>query len=247
MNQVLEFTKPVSRFKDRPAGHPAKPFKIIGPGLGRTGTTSLSQALNILGFHNNEVVGEWYLTKWRDGRLVFDPDRDIACRFDAYLDSPVPLVYKELVQLFPGSKIILTSRDVESWLPSMKYLLDTVFFGLESQAAQNPQYGQMLKELEAYNLQTMGAARFDEDIYAAKFREHYREVQTFFANRPEPVLELDITQNGDGGWSQLCDFLGVPEPDEPFPWRNKSGMLKKFLLKTIHVVARFFPKILKGE
>jgi len=45
-------------------------------------------------------------------------------------------------------------------------------------------------------------------------------VRARFEGSPR-YLELRVC---DGeGWLRLCSFLGLPEPDAPFPWRNSSA------------------------
>ena len=44
-------------------------------------------------------------------------------------------------------------------------------------------------------------------------------MRSYFANRPEDLLVLDVTA-GDG-WEPLCQFLGMPVPERPFPWENR--------------------------
>ena len=34
------------------------------------------------------------------------------------------------------------------------------------------------------------------------------------------------------GWKPLCEFLGVPVPDTPFPHKNKKGAILKELMET---------------
>jgi hypothetical protein len=36
---------------------------------------------------------------------------------------------------------------------------------------------------------------------------------------------FEVTQ----GWAPLCAFLGVPVPDEPFPWENDSAAFNQRL------------------
>ena len=229
----LELGRPRERYRPRPEGWRPAAFKVIGPGLGRTGTTSLAQALKILGFYNYETLGDWYLAAWDGGRIVFHPDRTVADGCDAFLDSPVPLFYRELADLYPGSRVILTTREVDPWLASMEYLLDTVFFALERRARRDSASARMLEEVEAYNRQALGAPRFDREAMAERFRRHYQEVRAFFQGRPEPVLELDITRLGDHAWKPLCAFLEVPRPRRPFPRRNQGGAVKRAFLKLL--------------
>lgn len=39
-----------------------------------------------------------------------------------------------------------------------------------------------------------------------------------FKDRPDDLLVVDFTQGA--GWNELCEFLGHPVPDAPFPHAN---------------------------
>lgn len=186
-------------------------FRVIGTGLGRTGTTTLSQCLNVLGFTNQAVDGDWYWTRFEGDDLVFNADRTQGDAFRAWTDSPVPLVYRELADLYPGSRVVMTVRPIDAWLRSIERLV--------AWSAEHYTDPADDRRLRAYRRQTYGAETFDRARYAASFEAHREAVPRFFAGRDEPYLALDLTQ--DPGWERLCEFLGQPVPDEPFPWRNR--------------------------
>ncbi|MGD1907416.1 MAG: sulfotransferase [Leptolyngbyaceae cyanobacterium] len=75
---------------------------VFGLGLGKTGTTTLWEALNILGwspgYHN---VVDWM--------IAFSPSSS---------DSPTAIRYKRLAMAYPQAKFVLTVRDRDSWLRS---------------------------------------------------------------------------------------------------------------------------------
>src|SRR5205807_261378 len=90
--------------------------KIFGIGLSKTGTTSLANALQILGYNTKDNMG---VVKYAAGDLS-SVDLDIVDAFDAVTDTPVPSFYRELDARYPGSKFILTVRDSDGWLKSCK-------------------------------------------------------------------------------------------------------------------------------
>jgi hypothetical protein len=75
--------------------------KVFGIGLSKTGTTSLSAALAILGYRSKH----------------FPKDEDFA-HYDAFSDITVAMKFKTLDRFFPGSQFIYTVRDEPSWLAS---------------------------------------------------------------------------------------------------------------------------------
>eukprot|EP00415_Alexandrium_ostenfeldii_P004324 UN4324 len=50
---------------------------------------------------------------------------------------------------------------------------------------------------------------------------HNEEVRR--AVPPERLLEFNVKQ----GWDPLCRFLGLPVPEEPFPWRDYTKAFGK--------------------
>jgi len=101
-------------------------IKVIGAGFPRTGTSSLKQALEILG------IGECYHMK----NLLIDPYRlpywneleangttswkELFNGFQAVVDIPGYLYYKDLLKQYPDAKIILSVRPFENWYASVQ-------------------------------------------------------------------------------------------------------------------------------
>ena len=95
-------------------------MKIFCIGLSKTGTTSVTDALKILGY---DAV-HWYAT-----RLAFRYVDDETCdgididwsffeRHDAFADTPIARIYPRLDERYPDAKFILTLRDADAWLAS---------------------------------------------------------------------------------------------------------------------------------
>jgi len=110
------------------------PFEIIGAGFGRTGTLSLKIALEQLGFdpcyHMVEVlmprpgVNDGHFAAWNDfahGRKPMDW-RWLFKGYRATVDFPACTYYKELLEVFPQAKVILSTRDSEKWFKSWQAL-----------------------------------------------------------------------------------------------------------------------------
>ena len=93
-------------------------MKILGVGLGRTGTMSLTLALRRLGFramHYDRVR----LNDVLHGSNTA-PDFRRYDDVDAVLDVPSAYFYRELLDAYPEAKAILTVRDVEAWWKSIE-------------------------------------------------------------------------------------------------------------------------------
>jgi hypothetical protein len=184
--------------------------KIFGIGLSRTGTKSLCEALGFLGYrtahyteHKSELRG---LNTWFAG----DFDTDSLVAHDAAVDLPIPIFYPELDERYPGSKFVLTVRDVDSWIASVRR------HWAEWQITDDPvgRYRQMLR-LAMYGIHGFATSRM-RHVY----QTHVRNVRWYFRGRPDDLLVLDVC--AAEGWETLCPFLSKRKPSCLFPWLNKG-------------------------
>ncbi|HTB06834.1 MAG TPA: sulfotransferase [Bacteroidia bacterium] len=208
-------------------------LKIIGSGLGRTGTHSLKEALEHIGFgkcyHMIELLqnpkGLPYFIDAEGGKV---PNWDAL--FTGYLsaiDYPVARYYKELMKVYPDAKVIHTTRDPESWYQSC---METIFW------ASKPDAGRILKMMLRipfsktirerlpvlkYNGSLIdkefGKDLTDKAAVIKKFTDHNEEVL-----RVVPKEKLLVFKAQDG-WEPLCKFLNVPVPATPYPKSNTKA------------------------
>ncbi|MGQ0741708.1 MAG: sulfotransferase family protein [Alphaproteobacteria bacterium] len=181
--------------------------KIIGVGFHKTGTSSLAQALRMLGYsvvHGVVINGPKGvaiappLTREKVLPLALSRARDA----DAVCDNPFPLFYRELDGEYPGAQFILTVRDPQEWIASMLR-----HFGERKSETLQWIYGvPCVKDNETRCL----------EVYAA----HNNSVRTYFATRSQDLLEIDFA-SGEG-WPRLCTFLGRAQPRAPFPHDNTA-------------------------
>ena len=97
---------------------------VIGAGFGRTGTTSLREALETLGFvkchhmieviRNREQTDGW-LALATEGSVDWDK---LFVGYRASVDFPSCVFYRELIRHYPDAKVILSVRDADSWYKS---------------------------------------------------------------------------------------------------------------------------------
>jgi hypothetical protein len=129
----------------------------------------------------------------------------IGSHFDAYFDvRAIVLRFAELDRWYPGSKFILTTRDVDGWLDSRERHVRAN----QQRVASGEYKGSWLT--------------IDREAWMAERSAHHEAVERYFADRPEGLLAMNIV--GGDGWEELCSFLGRrPVPREPFPWENREG------------------------
>jgi hypothetical protein len=179
--------------------------KVLGIGLGRTGTQSLTKALEVLGYRAKHCP-QFYLD---DRGYLCISQRDID-EYDALTDEPCILIYKDLDRQYPGSRFILTVRDMQPWLRSVENNGNA----LREWRAQFPAIPVLHRAL-------YGTSQFDAALFAAAHLRHVADVKAYFAGRPADLLVMNIC--GGEGWDTLCPFLAKPIPHLPFPRLNVFG------------------------
>lgn len=187
------------------ARDPMRP-RIFGIGLSKTATTSLCDALGILGFKALHYAP------------VAEID-DLGVRlnwpwwvedYDAMADLPVAVVFRQLAERFPTSTFILTVRDEEAWLASAEKHFNPARYRRASSERRFEQ-GLLLNKF-AY-----GTNQFELEAFRSAFRQHNAEVRDFFAGHPR-YFELDIC--GGDSWNEVCRIVNKPVPATPFPISN---------------------------
>jgi Sulfotransferase domain len=213
-------------------------LRVIGAGFGRTGTTSLKAALETLGldpcYHMTEVFAhprhaEGWRSAWRGAPVDWDA---ILGPYEAAVDWPACTFYEELMERYPEAKVLLSVRDPERWYESTRttiYELSRVLagsrtarvaFGLVSLLA----FGGFARSGAGDEIIWNGTfgGRFEDKTHAIEVLErHNEEVKRRVP--PERLLVYEVKE----GWGPLCEFLGVPDPDEPFPHLNDAAEMRR--------------------
>ena len=187
-------------------------LKIVGSGLGRTGTKSMQTALNTLGFgpchHMVEVFAHpQSMQLWVDA-AAGRPDWDAI--FDGYqsmVDYPGAAHWRALAAYYPDAKVLHTVRDPDQWFESIQA---TIFADRPPVAATSD----LQKAFFGSFMSAFGDKLHDRAFLTDYFRRHTEEVKATIA--PERLLIYEVGQ----GWAPLCAFLGVPVPETPYPSEN---------------------------
>ncbi len=191
--------------------------KLFGIGLSKTGTTSLARALQILGYRTKDYLG---VDSYAAGDLSSINLEEIDAH-DAFTDTPIPSFYKELDAQYPGSKFILTTRDMDEWLRSCQKQFTKRIVSRHNEAT---------RELHT---DLYGCFEFDAEKYANGYTRFVNGVLDYFKERPQDLLVIDIC--GGETWEKLCGFLGKPLPDIPFPVSNVSAIQWMDIQKVVSI------------
>ncbi len=163
-------------------------------GLPKTGTHSMMAALERLGWVRHKIDSLEY---YRTGRMEVPEGcfvADEAQRDYWYLDD-----------LYPAAGFILMDRDRASWLAS-----------LEAHMKARPPDADS-RRLRRIGI--LGLLNFNRDYHNCLYERHFHEVAEFFNHG----RNFHVHRLGREGYPELCDWLGVPAIDEPWPHENRSA------------------------
>ncbi|MCZ6657520.1 MAG: sulfotransferase family protein [Gammaproteobacteria bacterium] len=215
-------------------------LKVIGAGFGRTGTTSMKEALELLGYdkchHMREVMSSGKQVEMFDrvSRNVEVDWDDVFEGFEAAVDWPAAARYEELMEKYPEAKVILTARDPEAWYESTKetiYALSNsvppIIFWLIPRARN------VMAMVQRLIWEGVFDGRFEEKQYAID--AYNKNVAEVIANVPDGRL---LVHSSKEGWQPLCEFLDKPIPSQPYPHSNESTVMKRAIvgLKVLDVL-----------
>lgn len=228
-------------------------MKIIGAGFGRTGTLSLKVALEKLGYgpcyHMTELSGRpEHVAFWEAlperldlGEKVGSDVGDVpGARVDfekvfsdyqATVDFPGCVFWRELTEAYPEARIILSVRDPEKWYESAS---QTIFAAPGRLLSLTRRWLPGSRRIPAMahkiiEQQTFGGLIWDREHAISVYKRHNEEVERSVPE--EKLLVYEVKE----GWEPLCQFLGKEIPDEPFPRVNDRvefiGLMRRQALR----------------
>jgi hypothetical protein len=191
-------------------------LKVVGAGVGRTGTHSLKLALEqLLGgpcYHMMEVFGRPDdIPRWQaavDGHP--GPWDDIMGSYVAAVDWPASAFWEPLSAANPDAVILLSTRSsADAWYESAH---NTIFEGIERMELGNPEWVRMVEGM---------LGQFTPDITDAVATKAAYERHNAHVRATAPADRLLDWKPGDG-WEPICAALKLPVPDTPFPHVNTT-------------------------
>jgi Sulfotransferase domain len=199
------------------------PLKVVGAGVGRTGTASLKVALEqLLGgrcHHMLEIINDpAQVPGWTDAIDGRDVDwQELLSGYVAQVDWPGASFWREISTANPDALVLLSTRDPDAWYRSASNTIFNVFRnsppGLEQWFA---------------TVQKMFRERFSDDLrnptaMMDAFEHHNAQVR---AGVPAGRLLEWIPSDG---WEPICERLGLAVPNEAFPATNSTNETRAIL------------------
>ena len=206
-------------------------LKVIGAGFGRTGTSSLKEALEQLGFskcHHMEEVGKSgaQVRFWQAAANGVEVDwAEVFDGFQSSCDWPSCSYWEQLLHRYPDAKIVLTIRDENRWYESVSRTIYPVSFLLPRWLVWLvPPFARLNKMIIATIWDGVFSGRFEDREHALQvYRDHNAHVSaTVQASR------LLVFEAKDG-WEPLCRFLDVPVPEQDYPHLNDTAQIQRMI------------------
>ena len=198
-------------------------LRVVGAGVGRTGTSSLKLALERLlcqpCHHMYEVfVDPLDIPRWTaaiDGEPV---DWSTMCAgYAAVVDWPGAAFWPEMTAANPDALVVLSVRDPAGWYRSAS---NTIFELYDNPPPEMAAWFGAMRRLLA---QRFNCAFDDEQAMIDTFVRHNEAVRQAIPRGR--LLEWTATD----GWEPLCDRLGVEVPSDPFPCTNDTNQWRELV------------------
>ena len=193
--------------------------KIFVLGYNKSGTISLSEALEVLGYNvlhtgrSTDFIS--CLDKIGDNLHMQKGILSDMDMYDCYIDYPIyePTVFSHIVDEYPDAKYISLTKNLDGYLDSV--LRDKI---------------KRIRKGNFDNWNWLGVG--DEEVFRnypiyqkewVKGRTQFKHDSNIrFLNKKNiDYLDMNICDGGDD-WEKLCKFLNKPIPDMEFPHENKS-------------------------
>jgi len=177
--------------------------KIFIIGLPRTGTTSVCAAMLELGF----TVAHTAYTQ-----QTFEQAQIIA-------DTPIFCDYQMLDNYYPKSRFIYLERDSHLWLPSIKQLLIRM---QKNMLRADGGFNTIIKRCYQQTFSPFTEENIKDEQFLLKcYQQHQNGVKSYFKNRPQELLSIDVSK--EGSYTQLLSFLELGVIDGNFQQMNIGG------------------------
>lgn len=123
---------------------------------------------------------------------------------------------QELIATYPDAKVVLSNREVEAWHRS-------TLITVHGQRVSRLKWFLGWFNIDIWRNNNMCDMLWDR-MFAGDFprngkdtfKRHYEQVRLLMRDRPQDLLEYEVSQ----GWGPLCKFLEKKVPESEFPRLN---------------------------
>ncbi|KAI0163523.1 hypothetical protein BJ166DRAFT_295747 [Pestalotiopsis sp. NC0098] len=233
---------------------PTRKVQVISAGWSRTGTVSMSLALDRLldgpichGGTQILVRDDDYCSTWikayaareaGDKEETLKLVRKATQGFVATADLPPADFIPEMLELYPDAKVVLVRRDATRWWNSIAALTSrTTPAWLGPVLSPIPGWRHLATFASVYSRSTLRLAGLDDKNASPAdlikhggphiLEAHQNKVRSLVPK--ERLLEMDLKD----GWEPLCKFLNVPVPQEHFPRANDAKAADEYATKVL--------------
>ena len=211
-------------------------MKLIGAGLPRTATTTQMIALEMLGlpcYHMRDMMADRAnaVPQWRAALDGNGPWDELFEGKESVVDWPGSYHWRELMDVYPDAKVLLSVRSPESWVESMNNTISQIFVGdtlmhhlARAQYHVDPDFAgwiDVMSDMWDASGVTVGG---DEQKMASTMEEWNQKVIDAV-----PADRLLVWHPKDG-WEPICELLDLEVPDGPVPNVNDTENFQKNLI-----------------
>ena len=199
-------------------------MKVIGVGFGRSGTMSLKYALEEVGagpcFHMIDLIlNPEKVEAWHDAAIKGDVDFDRMFEgYESTIDWPGCSYWRELIDYYPDSPVLLNYRDFDGFYKSCKNTIYAVREAamkgeLKPDTNRPPPSPKLWEVIGKLIWEGDFQGRFDDedwmrDMYYARIEEIKDTV---------PADRLTVFELEEASWEPIVDMLGIDPPEGEFP------------------------------
>ena len=188
-------------------------MNIFTIGLPKTGTSSLFDFLRIqCGLNCVKGCNVEGRKRWYKDRSGYYNHIDL---YDCVKEYYTPMIYKELHEMYPEGKFILTVRNAWDWQKSLQHMMErpskvegidiwrVALFGFSSDEilCMNPSIRNELME---------------------RYVKRNKEVVKYFEDIDGELLVVDIDKKNIDKAKMICEFLDLPFEECVYPHSNKT-------------------------
>lgn len=184
-------------------------MKIFNLSLNRSATTSIQEALTILGFKSTHDINIHNIQSWKeDGKPLLEHKIRNFDALTAGLGWFGEDVLAELLKNYPDAHYIVVRRKLDSWLHSWD------------------QY-----KIAATSVDVITGSPYRPMVRTSHLLKIWCQHRKFLERtKIRNLLDVKIE---DLNWDKLAPFLDKEIPDVPFPWTDTSGKYIKQLIETL--------------